>query len=49
MALTCCYPYDIRTALIAEELGVIVTAPDGDAGCAADVAHDVGRVDMLTR
>ncbi len=25
----CCHPYDICTALIAEELGVVITAPDG--------------------
>ncbi len=27
----CCHPYDIATALIAEELGVVLTAPDGGA------------------
>ena len=26
----CCHPYDICTALIAEQLGVIVTGPDGE-------------------
>lgn len=27
----CCHPYDIATALIAQELGVVLTAPDGEA------------------
>ncbi len=41
----CCHPYDICTALIAEELGVIVTAPDGGTlDAPLDVAHDVGWV-----
>ena len=41
----CCHPYDLCTALIAEELGVILTAPDGgplDAPLA--VEPDVGWV-----
>jgi hypothetical protein len=27
----CCHPYDVCTALIAEQLGVIITAPNGEA------------------
>ncbi len=41
----CCHPYDLCTALIAEELGIILTAPDGgglDAPLA--VEPDVGWV-----
>jgi len=26
----CCHPYDICTALIAQECGIILTAPNGD-------------------
>ena len=41
----CCHPYDICTALIAEELGVIVTAPDGSPlDASLDVDPDVGWV-----
>lgn len=41
----CCHPYDICTALIAQELGVIVTAPDGGPlDAPLDVASDIGWV-----
>lgn len=41
----CCHPYDICTLLIAEALGVVVTAPDGSAlDAPLSVAPDVAWV-----
>lgn len=41
----CCHPYDVCTALIATELGVVVTAPDGSALAAPlNVETDVAWV-----
>jgi fructose-1,6-bisphosphatase/inositol monophosphatase family enzyme len=41
----CCHPYDVCTALIARELGVIVTAPDGaELNPLLDVESDVAWV-----
>jgi fructose-1,6-bisphosphatase/inositol monophosphatase family enzyme len=41
----CCHPYDVCTALIARELGVIVTAPDGtELNPPIDVEADVAWV-----
>ncbi len=41
----CCHPYDICTALIAEELGVVLRDPAGGAvDCALDISLDVAWV-----
>ncbi|HEY6815089.1 MAG TPA: hypothetical protein VI168_06080 [Croceibacterium sp.] len=41
----CCHPYDICTALIAQQAGVIVTAPDGSAlDAPLDLHSDVAWV-----
>jgi fructose-1,6-bisphosphatase/inositol monophosphatase family enzyme len=41
----CCHPYDIGTALIAEELGVCVRSPEGGRlDCRLDVEEDVAWV-----
>ncbi|MCU0520692.1 MAG: inositol monophosphatase [Anaerolineae bacterium] len=41
----CCHPYDLCTALIAEELGVVLTAPNGGPlNAPLAVAPDVGWV-----
>jgi hypothetical protein len=41
----CCHPYDIATALIAQECGVILTQPNGDPVDAPfDVDADVSWV-----
>ncbi len=41
----CCHPYDICTALIARELGVILTAPNGARlDCPLDLGTDVAWV-----
>jgi fructose-1,6-bisphosphatase/inositol monophosphatase family enzyme len=41
----CCHPYDIATALVAEELGVCVRTPEGGPlDCRLDVDEDVAWV-----
>lgn len=41
----CCHPYDICTALIAEELGVLIRNPEGGAlDCALNLEEDVAWV-----
>ncbi len=41
----CCHPYDVSTALVAREAGVILTLPDGSAlDCRLDVESDVAWV-----
>jgi hypothetical protein len=41
----CCHPYDICTSLIAEALGIVLTAPDGNRlNAPLDVASDVAWV-----
>jgi fructose-1,6-bisphosphatase/inositol monophosphatase family enzyme len=41
----CCHPYDISTALIAEELGVCVRSPEGTPfDCRLDIDEDVAWV-----
>jgi fructose-1,6-bisphosphatase/inositol monophosphatase family enzyme len=41
----CCHPYDIATALIAEELGVCVRTPEGGPlDCRLDIDEDVAWV-----
>lgn len=46
----CCHPYDLCTKLIAEEAGVIVTTPTGDALAAPlDTESNVGWVGYANR
>ena len=46
----CCHPYDICTALIAEELGVVVEDPaGGPLDCALDVDSEVAWVGYANR
>lgn len=46
----CCHPYDICTALIAEELGVFVRHPEGGRfDCSLDIDEDVAWVGYANR
>ena len=46
----CCHPYDVCTALIAEELGVHVRNPEGGRlDCSFDIAEDVAWVGYANR
>jgi fructose-1,6-bisphosphatase/inositol monophosphatase family enzyme len=46
----CCHPYDICTALIAEELGIVLEDPaGGKLDCALDVESDVAWVGYANR
>ncbi len=46
----CCHPYDVCTALVASEAGVIVTGVDGGAfDCKLDVESDVAWVGYANR
>jgi fructose-1,6-bisphosphatase/inositol monophosphatase family enzyme len=46
----CCHPYDVCTALIAEEIGVHVRNPEGGRfDCSFDIAEDVAWVGYANR
>lgn len=46
----CCHPYDLASALVAEELGVILRSPEGGPlDCVLDVVEDVAWVGYANR